>query len=226
MSPLGPVSARSPSLPRARISPPPPSAAPLPPSSPADLTGRSGDDEAAIVTARSGARPGARLSTVAEADPDHDAIPPAPPPPKQPSSVVPPDAHPAILDSMRPRRAGDLSGSWEIQDVVGSTTYPEYRGLRLTYRIVLHQDGERISGDGEKWAENGRRIPASQRTPIHLSGEMAGREVRVRFTESGKLRDSAGNFRWRLSADGTSFAGTFASGAAGARGVSAAVRLP
>jgi hypothetical protein len=53
-----------------------------------------------------------------------------------------------------------------------------------------------------------------------------GREVRVRFTESGSRRDSAGSFRWRLSADGTSCAGTFASNAAGSRGVSAALRLP
>jgi hypothetical protein len=127
---------------------------------------------------------------------------------------------------MRPQRAGDLNGSWEIQNVISSTSYPAYRGLRLTYRIVLHQDGERISGDGEKWAENGQRIPAAQRTPIHVSGEMAGREVRVRFTESGSRRDSGGSFRWRLSADGTRVAGTFASSAAAARGVSAAVRLP
>jgi len=55
---------------------------------------------------------------------------------------------------------------------------------------------------------------------------MVGREARVRFTERGDRRDSAGSFRWRLSAEGTRFAGTFASGAAGSRGVSAAVRLP
>ncbi|HEY6321962.1 MAG TPA: hypothetical protein VJA16_10425 [Thermoanaerobaculia bacterium] len=127
---------------------------------------------------------------------------------------------------MRPQRAGDLNGSWEIQNVVSATSDPADRGLHLTYRIVLHQDGERISGDGEKWEENGRRIPAPQRTPIHLSGDVMGREVRVRFTENGNRRDSAGSFRWRLSADGTSCAGTFASSAAGARGVSAAVRLP
>jgi len=170
-------------------------------------------------------------------EPDDDALPPEPapapvptepvpaaPPPER-SSTLPSLAHQAILGSKRPRPAGDLNGSWEIEDVVSSTSEPAYRELRLTYRIVLHQDGERVSGDGEKWAENGRRIPAAQRTPIHLSGEIEGREVRVRFTENGSRRDSAGSFRWRLSADGTSCAGTFASNAAGSRGVSAAVRL-
>jgi hypothetical protein len=241
-SPLGPTSPPSPISRLSRVSPPPPSPLPAPPLPPSGNAGRSGEeDEAAAAGGSSGASagaatfperapgdtglppagPGARPPTPAEPDADT-----APPPPPEPSSDFPPNAHPAILDSMRPRRAGDLTGSWEIQNVVSSTDYPAYRGLRLTYRIVLHQDGERISGDGKKWAENGRRIPAAQRTPIRLSGEMVGREARVRFTESGNRRDSAGSFRWRLSADGTGFAGTFASSAAAARGVSAAVRLP
>ncbi len=239
MSPLGPTSPPARMSPLGRVSPPPssPQPSPLPP--PTGIAGPSGEDEdetaAASAGARSGAAtfpeapgggtglssagPGARSSV--DAEPDDDTA-PAP----QPSSAFPPHAYPPMLGSMRPPRAGDLNGSWEIRNVVSSTSYPAYRGLRLTYRIVLHQDGERISGEGEKWAENGRRIPAAQRTPIHLSGEMAGREVRVRFTENGAWRDSAGSFRWRLSADGTSCAGTFASTVAGARGVSAAVRVP
>ncbi|HXO27642.1 MAG TPA: hypothetical protein VOA80_09885, partial [Thermoanaerobaculia bacterium] len=245
-SPLGPASPPSPISRLPRVSPPPPSPLPAPPLPPSGNAGRSGEEDEAEAAgtsaggssgASSGAAtfpegapgdtglppagPGARPPTPAEPDADT-----APPPPPEPSSAFPPNAHTATLGSMRPQRAGDLNGSWEIQNVVSATSYPAYRGLRLTYRIVLHQDGERISGDGEKWAENGRRIPAAQRTPIHLSGEMVGREVRVRFTESGNRRDSAGSFRWRLSADGTGFAGTFASSAAAARGASAAVRLP
>jgi len=172
--------------------------------------------------------PGERPKAVPEADTDTGlpATPPPALPPPEPSAAFPPSAHPAIREPIRSPRADDLNGSWEIQNVVSSTSHPAYRGFRLTYRIVLRQDGEQISGDGEKWAENGRRIPAAQRTPIHLSGEMVGREVRVRFTEQGERHDSAGSFRWRLSADGTSFTGTFASDAAASRGVSAAVRLP
>ena len=248
MSPLGPTSPPSPISRLARVSPPPPSPLPAPPLPPSDNAGRSGkeEDEAAAAGASSGGTSGASagVATFPEGAPGNAGLPPEgplarpptppepdadtapPPPPPEPSSAFPPIAHPAIPGSMRPPRAGDLNGSWEIQNVISFTSYPAYRGLRLTYRIVLHQDGERISGDGEKWAENGRRIPAAQRTPIHLSGEMAGREVRVRFTESGTRRDSAGSFRWRLSADGAGFAGTFASSAAAARGVSAAVRLP
>jgi hypothetical protein len=237
----------------ARVSPLAPSPLPVPPPPPpSGHAGRSREHEDESAVARTGESSGAATFPPAQGDAalppggrgagptspveaDDDTVPvvPAPaepqPEPEPPSTfppASPPRAHPATPGSMRPPRTGDLNGSWEIQDVVSSAGVPAYRELRLTYRIVLRQDGERISGDGEKWAENGRRIPAAQRTPIHLSGEVMGREVRVRFTESGSRRDSAGSFRWRLSADGTSCAGTFASSAAGSRGVSAAVRLP
>jgi hypothetical protein len=147
------------------------------------------------------------------------------PPPDETGAFRKPE-NPAAVSAPRARPAEDLNGSWEIRNVVNSTSYPGYRGLRLTYRIVLRQDGERIFGDGEKWAENDRRIPAAERTPIHVSGEVVGREVRVQFTERSSRRVSAGSFRWRLSPDGGSFSGTFASSAADSRGSSAAVRLP
>jgi len=151
--------------------------------------------------------------------------------PQGPESPVPqapesPAPQPPPQEASRPRGAEDLNGSWEIRNVVSTTNHPAYRGLWITYRIVLHQDGDQLSGDGEKWAENGRRIPAAQRTPIHVSGEIVGREVRVQFTERGNWRVSGGSFRWRLSPDGGSFSGTFASSAADTRGTSAATRLP
>lgn len=123
------------------------------------------------------------------------------------------------------RRPAGLSGRWVIQDVVRSTTYPPYRQLRLTYRVALRQVGERVSGDGEKWEENGRPLPRARRTPIHLAGNVVGSEVRVRFTEQGARRASEGSFRWHLSPGGDRFTGTFAGEAANARGSSAAARL-
>ena len=148
------------------------------------------------------------------------------PPDEAGAATEPESESPAGSPAPRGRQGENLNGSWEIRNVVNSTSVPGYRGLRLTYRILLRQEGGRISGDGEKWAENDRRIPAAQRTPIHVSGEVVGREVRVRFTERGSRRVSAGSFRWRLSPDGGSFSGTFASNAADSRGSSAAVRLP
>ena len=171
-----------------------------------------------------GAVPGADAGTGALPMPRQPGAFPAPQAPESPAPRAPESRAPQ--EASRPRGAEDLNGSWEIRNVVSTTNHPAYRGLWITYRIVLHQDGDQLSGDGEKWAENGRRIPAAQRTPIHVSGEIVGREVRVQFTERGNWRVSGGSFRWRLSPDGGSFSGTFASSAADSRGTSAAVRLP
>ena len=176
-----------------------------------------------------GSGPGAPPVGAVRGDTDTGA---APMPPPDEAGAAPEteteteNGSPATSPAPGRRQAENLNGSWEIRNVVNSTSVPGYRGLHLTYRIRLRQEGGRISGDGEKWAENDRRIPAAQRTPIHVSGEVVGREVRVRFTERGSHRISAGSFRWHLAPDGGSFSGTFASNAADSRGSSAAVRLP
>lgn len=187
---------------------PPPTDVESPPPPRADATtgsGRTGD----------GAEAG-DLSGGAEPSRETQAAAPRPLWRSQPATTAPAPA----------RAMADITGSWEVHNVIDSTSHPSYRGLRLTYHVTLRREGARVVGRGEKWAENDRRIPAAQRTPIELTGEMVGRELRVQFTEEGSRRESAGSFRWRLSPDGRSLAGTFASDAAGSRGVSAAYRLP
>jgi penicillin-binding protein 1A len=120
--------------------------------------------------------------------------------------------------------AADVSGWWEVTNSVDDTSDPDSRGLRLTYRIDLRQQGSQVSGDGERWAENGVPLPDGQRTSIHLTGAVRGRQVRLQFVEQASRRISGGSFRWRLAGSGERMAGTFASGA-DARGSSSATRL-
>jgi penicillin-binding protein 1A len=120
--------------------------------------------------------------------------------------------------------AANVSGSWEVTNSVDESSDPDSRGLRLTYRIDLRQEGSQLSGDGERWAENGVPLPDGQRTSIHLTGAVSGRQVRLQFVEQGSRRISGGSFRWRLAGRGERMAGTFASGA-DARGSSSATRL-
>ena len=96
----------------------------------------------------------------------------------------------------------DLSGRWELSNRIEETNYPDYLGLRLGYHIVLEQDGDRLRGQGQKWSENGRSSPESQRTPITFTGSIEGDEVVLRFTEQGARRSSGGRFHWRLMPDG------------------------
>jgi penicillin-binding protein 1A len=123
-------------------------------------------------------------------------------------------------------RSSDLSGWWEMTNTIQSTNYAQYKGLRLGYRLQLEQDGDRISGRGQKWSENGRNLPSSARTPITVTGTVDGDTVTLRFTERGAKRTTGGSFSWELSADRTALKGSFESSAAKTSGRSVAYRMP
>jgi penicillin-binding protein 1A len=122
--------------------------------------------------------------------------------------------------------ATDLGGWWEMTNRIDETNYQQYKGLRLGYRVQLEQDGNRITGRGQKWTEDGRSVSAAARTPISVSGRIDGRKVTLSFTEHGARRSTSGGFTWTLSADRTALRGSFWSTAADTRGRSTAVRLP
>jgi penicillin-binding protein 1A len=119
----------------------------------------------------------------------------------------------------------DLSGWWELTNTIQSTNYAEYQGLRLGYRLQLEQDGDRITGRGQKWSEDGRPVPAAGRTPLTVTGTIEGGRVTLQFTERGARRSTSGSFSWRLSASGASLRGTFWSNAADTSGASVARRM-
>lgn len=93
----------------------------------------------------------------------------------------------------------------------------------MTYRIALRQEGTRLSGEGERWAVEGRQLPV--RTPIEISGSIDERELRLHFVERRTGRFVSGTFHWLLASGGTSLTGTFTSGGTDAHGASSAVRL-
>lgn len=121
------------------------------------------------------------------------------------------------------RSARDVSGWWDLSNVVESSTVDDFRGLRLDYRLHLNQDGNRISGEGEKRAENGRQIPDGSRTSIEVSGVIDGNQLRLDFTEYGSRRTTGGRFVLRLRENNLS--GSFSSSAAGSSGRSSARRV-
>jgi 1A family penicillin-binding protein len=120
---------------------------------------------------------------------------------------------------------GSLGGWWEVTNTVDAASPGQERSVRVSYRIALHQEGTRITGEGEKWAEDGRPLPAASRTPIDLAGSFDGREVRLHFVERGPRHATRGTFLWRLAASGEGLAGTFSSSGADVHGASSAVRL-
>lgn len=118
----------------------------------------------------------------------------------------------------------DVSGSWDLTNAIATTAHPGFAGLRISFRLELAQDGERIVGRGSKWAVDGVLVPPRQRTPIALAGRIRDGEVVMRFVERGTRRITTGAVRWRLSPDGARMHGEFASSAATTRGTSVAER--
>ncbi len=121
--------------------------------------------------------------------------------------------------------ATDLSGWWELTNTIQSTNYSAYQGLRLGYRVQLEQDGDRITGRGQKWAEDGRPVSAGARSPIVVTGRIDGRKVTLQYTERGARRATTGSFSFTLSGDGDALRGSFSSTAAAASGGSVARKM-
>ena len=128
-----------------------------------------------------------------------------------------------IPPSPTPPPGGNVTGQWELSNRVVSTSHDAFRGLSLGYSLTLRQDGNRITGTGVKVTENGS--PVGARTPISVTGRIAGTSVVLSFREQGATRASAGTFRWQLSSDGTRLAGSFWSDVANANGPSSARRV-
>jgi hypothetical protein len=118
-----------------------------------------------------------------------------------------------------------VAGSWDLATNVESASYKAYHGLRLGYRVRLEQQGNRITGIGHKWTENGRELGPQARTPIRLEGTTDGQRLTLNFTEQGARRTSAGKFILHVTDDGL-LRGRFSSNAARASGTAEARPLP
>ena len=118
----------------------------------------------------------------------------------------------------------NLTGAWTMTNTIEATSYRPYQGLQLDYRIFIQQNGQEITGTGEKWAEGGRELPFGAHTPITLSGHISGTRVTGTFEEQGAKRKSAGSFSWKYKLGTHTLAGGFQSTAANASGPSVAVR--
>ncbi len=143
-------------------------------------------------------------------------------------------AEPAALATRKPdvsansvgsESPANLSGWWAFSNRVESTSYAAFDNLNLGYRVQLEQRGDRITGTGHKWMENGKPLPANRRTPIVFEGTRTGERLELTFTEKGARRVSQGTFVMELTAEGV-LQGRFVSDAANSQGTSLARRTP
>jgi hypothetical protein len=138
------------------------------------------------------------------------------------SSISVPDAISQDDQGDLPKQ--DLTGTWTVVNTVGETSYKSFVNLRIGYRLVINQNGSNFTAKGEKLFENGRMLPLSGRTGIHLNGAVEGETIEAGFVEEGARRQSNGRFMWRLDQEGTLMKGKFVSTAANSSGTSVATR--
>lgn len=118
-----------------------------------------------------------------------------------------------------------MSGSWTLATRIETSSYRDYQGLQLGYRLDLRQDGSHVNGKGVKTLENGRRLGSAAQTPIEFEGTIDGQRLTLMFTERGLLRASTGKMILEVNEDGV-LRGRFSSTAAQSAGLVEARRPP
>jgi transcriptional regulator with XRE-family HTH domain len=118
----------------------------------------------------------------------------------------------------------DVSGRWALTNRLEPARSGGDRSFNRGFRLELQQRGNRVSGSGQQWMENGRSIPVHNRPSIRVEGTVSGRRLELNVTDRGTGRSSAGKFVMNVTGEGM-LRGRFVGTAANARGMSLARRM-
>ena len=105
-----------------------------------------------------------------------------------------------------------LSGLWTFQSETCLTSYNPYKGMKLTYLVLLWQEGHAIYGSGEKVREDVkgaiRNYTGEHRSRIEIRGYATKRyfkksEVVLHFKEHAEKRESSTMHTLRICGNAT-----------------------
>jgi hypothetical protein len=119
----------------------------------------------------------------------------------------------------------NLTGTWKVTNVVQKTSYRSFEHLEVGFQLAVNQTGRQFTAEGQKVSENGRVLPISRRTPIHVTGSIDGDRIEATFFEQGVMRKTNGRFVWKIHNGGAGLSGMFVSTAAKSSGKSAATKV-
>jgi hypothetical protein len=114
--------------------------------------------------------------------------------------------------------ATDVSGTWTLDTRIEASSYRDYEGLQLGYRLELRQDGSRVTGTGVKTTESGRQLGSAAQTPMLIQGTISGERLTLTFVERGLSRTTHGKMILDVTDDGV-LRGRFSSTAAQSNGL-------
>ena len=175
---------------------------------------------APVATNIESASPTAPAKTTVE----EKTTPPAPAKETVAEKTIPPTPTPAPLEAKTASTAQDLTGKWNVVNIVQTSAYKSFQNLQIGFALSINQTGRTFTAQGHKVSENGRSLPASGRTPIQLKGVIDGDKIEATFSEQGAMRKTNGRFIWKIDRAGRGLTGTFASTAAQTSGKSTARR--
>lgn len=175
---------------------------------------------APVATNIESASPTAPAKTTVE----EKTTPPAPAKETVAEKTIPPTPTPAPLEAKTASTAQDLTGKWNVVNIVQTSAYKSFQNLQIGFALSINQTGRTFTAQGHKVSENGRSLPASGRTPIQLRGVIDGDKIEATFSEQGAMRKTNGRFVWKIDRAGGGLTGTFASTAAQTSGKSTARR--
>ncbi|MEM7566121.1 MAG: hypothetical protein AAF321_02710 [Pseudomonadota bacterium] len=126
-----------------------------------------------------------------------------------------------------------MSGSWRLVHWITQSDLTDYEGLEIVFDVQLHQAEPLGSvptpvwGRGTKVRVAGLAAAPEERSVIHVEGDLSGKALRLvlRETVAGRSRVVAGDITLIISSPWL-MRGTFATNAAGSKGVSIAMREP
>lgn len=140
-----------------------------------------------------------------------------------------PNLHPDLEKRKTKIDRGDatstnLTGNWKVTNVVQKTSFRSFKHLEVGFQLAVNHSGRQFIAEGQKVSENGRILPISRRTPIHVEGSIDGDTIEATFFEEGLVRKTSGRFVWKIHNGGAGLSGMFVSTAAKSSGKSAATK--
>lgn len=111
----------------------------------------------------------------------------------------------------------ELSGAWTLCNTLERTNVDRYRGMQLCFALDLTQSGDRVTGFGVKFEEDGQLLSGRPRTPVSLNGTIRGDLLTITITEHGDQRLSRGSAMFERDGEGR-WVGMFETDATGSSG--------
>lgn len=118
----------------------------------------------------------------------------------------------------------EISGEWYFNFQVKESSYNSYIDTVTEYKIYFIQDGQKVTGEGEKWKYKGEPLPYKEHDPIQITGTVINDTLYCKYNLKGTLRETTGSFKSYI--DNNQLIGVFSGTAANVKGNFNAIKIP